>query len=344
MLKELISWREITDQDLANVDLDSPTCLNEEEIFPRNAISRLFNYYYQTKNTEEIERFMELIISKCKESDHYYLFYSKAFRKIITFLKKSGDFPKAKQLCERYLTNLGVLENKSGEIRVSSFGWWQGNYSYSYPVVFMEVYLRILIQMGEIHSAERLADECINDSTLMEDSRIIFKEFKQKLSGGKTKPPYPIIKVKRGNLKANHTDKGRVELIALSYLQEELDMEGIFAEVDIWRLFPSVISHKLPETDFKTLYEEIVIVKPPEDVYDFILHNSETFKNIIMAENVTFNMVGYPDLILYKKDNYGDFLLVEVKDINDRLSPPQQAWVRYFVKNRIPFRLFQFIK
>ena len=121
-------------------------------------------------------------------------------------------------------------------------------------------------------------------------------------------------------------------------------MEGIFAEVDIWRLFPSVISHKLPETDFKTLYEEIVMVKPSEDVYDFILHNSETFKNIIMAENVTFNMVGYPDLILYKKDNYGDFLLVEVKDINDRLSPPQQAWVRYFVKNRIHFRLFQFIK
>ncbi len=292
MLKELIDWRELTDQDLSNVDLDSPTCLNEEEIFPRNAISRLFNYYYKAKNTEEIKHFMELIINKFEESDYYCLFYGKAFRKIITFLKKSGDFSKAKQLCERYLTNLGVLENKSGEIRVSSFGWWQGNYSYSYPVVFMEVYLRILIQMGEIHSAERLADECINDSALMEDSRIIFKEFKQKLSGGKTKPPYPIIKVKKDNLKANHTDKGRVELIALSYLQEELGMEGIFAEVDIWRLFPGIISHRLSKADFKAQYEEVIMMEPPEDIRDFIQFNSETFRDIILAENITFNMLG----------------------------------------------------
>lgn len=89
---------------------------------------------------------------------------------------------------------------------------------------------------------------------------------------------------------------------------------------------------------------EIMMLEPPEDVHDFILRNSEAFRNIILAENVTFGMVGYPDLILYKKYNYGDFLLVEVKDINDRLSSSQQARIGYFLKSRIPFGLFQFIR
>ena len=39
MLNELISWREITDRDMGNVELHGPVCLNEEEIFPRNAKS-----------------------------------------------------------------------------------------------------------------------------------------------------------------------------------------------------------------------------------------------------------------------------------------------------------------
>ena len=81
MLKELIYWREITDQDLSNIDMDTPTCLNEEEIFPRNAISRLFNHYYKAKDSEEIKHFVELIIKKFEELNYYCLFYGEEFKK-----------------------------------------------------------------------------------------------------------------------------------------------------------------------------------------------------------------------------------------------------------------------
>ncbi len=338
MLAELISWRKLSEQDIANVDMDAPTCLNDEEMFPRNAIKRLFNYYYRAKNTTEIERFAELIIGKCDESEDHCAFYRKEFYKIVTFLIRSGDLPKAKSLCERYLAKSDVLDQNLLYTRGVMI------YVHGFPEVIMKQYLNLLAKMGETESAMRLVDECIKDSRLTRASRIVFEGVKQKLSGKTSEPRYQIIKVTKDALKSSHKAKGRVELIALSYLQEALDMEGMFAEVDIWRLLPLVITHRLSRAEFKAQYKEITTLKLPEDAYDFVLHNQATFRDVFRAKNITFGRVGYPDLILYNRRNYRDFVLIEVKDVNDRLSASQQARIEYFLDKEIPFRLFQFAR
>lgn len=341
MLKQLIGWREITDEDIKNVDMDATAGLNEEEIFPRNAIRQLFDHYYEIKNKSEIRHFSDFIIEKCQKSDYYYFAYGKQFRKIISFLIESGELLKAKQLCERSLLDLNVLENKRGNLTISSF--LEGNYSFSYPVIFLEIYLKILVQMGEMDRANRLLSECLNNLELMDDSNIMFHELKQKLAKKHEKPRYPIIKIKKESLEACHLKNWNIELVALSYLKDKLKMDGVFSSTEVWELLKGIISDRLTNEDFKQIYKQIRMFEPPDDFYDFVLHNANVFQLIFRAKNITFGM-GYPDLVMYKKSNFSDFMLVEVKDVNDKLSFPQKARINHFLEHNVPFGLLQFVK
>lgn len=57
-----------------------------------------------------------------------------------------------------------------------------------------------------------------------------------------------------------------------------------------------------------------------------------------LAEDYAHNSFGVPDLLLYRPDR-SDYLLVEVKSTNDRLSDVQKNWNAVFRKNGIKFLL-----
>lgn len=59
-----------------------------------------------------------------------------------------------------------------------------------------------------------------------------------------------------------------------------------------------------------------------------------------LAEDYAGHCCGMPDLLLYRAD-YSDYLLVEVKSSNDRMSDAQRCWHAIFQEHHIKFLLFR---
>ena len=134
-LQAMITWRTVTGTDLANCNIESGGGLNDDEIFPRNAVGQLFNHYYKINDESEIMAFAGLIESYMRRDEYYCLFYGKQFRKILTYLRRKGRTVRARSLLQGYLFSLGVLCDDEGEtISVGSFTG--GHDSHSFQVTF----------------------------------------------------------------------------------------------------------------------------------------------------------------------------------------------------------------
>ena len=60
-----------------------------------------------------------------------------------------------------------------------------------------------------------------------------------------------------------------------------------------------------------------------------------------MTVGATFGQVGYPDLILWDENDLSDLLLVEVKDVHDRLQPHQEAVINRLVQAGVACTVLQ---
>ncbi|MBN1350361.1 VRR-NUC domain-containing protein [candidate division KSB1 bacterium] len=342
MLQKLVTWREITNTDIENCGIDFPIGLNDHKIFPRNALLNLFNYYHKQKKDNEIIQFSRLILKYMSKDNYYCLFYGKEFKKILTYLQKANKVFKAKNLCEYYLLSLGVLKKENNSLSISDFS--AGNYSYSFPVIFLNSYMSILLKLDETKLAKKLLKECLYHDDLKDDSKIMFKRILDKLDKKKIKYNFPTIEIKKNDLDSKYLNEPKIELTALNYLRDALNYEGIFADVDIWRLIFNILTKEISEEDFNNFYKEIAGISSPPDFYEFVLYNESMFKIACESRNVTFGFVGYPDLILYSKKHFADYIFFEVKDINDRLQPHQEALLNYYIENNINCRLLKFLK
>ena len=145
----MITWRTVTGTDLANCNIESGGGLNDDEIFPRNAVGQLFNHYYKINDESEIMAFAGLIESYMRRDEYYCLFYGKQFRKILTYLRRKGRTVRARSLLQGYLFSLGVLCDDEGEtISVGSFTG--GHDSHSFQVTFFAEYVKVLIKDGDV--------------------------------------------------------------------------------------------------------------------------------------------------------------------------------------------------
>jgi hypothetical protein len=323
--------------------MESAAASNDDVIFPRNAVKSLFNHYYKEKNEQEIINFGHLIDDYMAKDKYYYLFYGHEFKKILTYLQREGRTARARMLLERCLLSLGVLRGHGLSLCIGGFGG--GNYSYSWPVVLLTMYIKMLVGQGDIELARRLIRESLGTGDLRDDAVIMLDRILESLEGRGSSYEFPVISVKKSGLHVGYLEQPTIELAALAFLKDELDREGVVAGVDVWRLIPELIRSEPPEEAFRSAYMEVAGVLPPDTFRDFLLTNRSLLSGALSASTeATFGVVGYPDLILYDESNLSDLLLVEVKDVHDRLRPHQEAVLNRFVGAGIPCRLLKFIQ
>jgi hypothetical protein len=86
-------------------------------------------------------------------------------------------------------------------------------------------------------------------------------------------------------------------------------------------------------------------VSLPASFYDCLVANRNVFADAFAAStDAAFGGVGVPDLMLWDEHNLQDLLLVEVKDVNDRLRPHQEAILNAFVGAGLACRVFKFTR
>jgi hypothetical protein len=343
MLQATITWREITDADLANCGMESAAASNDDVIFPRNAVKSLFNHYYREKNEQEIMNFAHLIDDYMARDKYYCLFYGHEFKKVLTYLQREGRTARARMLLERCLLSLGVVRGHGLSLCIDGFKG--GDYSYSWPVELLTTYVKMLAGQGDIELAKRLIREGLGTGDLRDDAVIMLDRSLSSLEGRRSSYEFPVISVKKSSLHTGYLEQPTIELAALAFLKDELDREGVVAGVDVWRLIPELIRSELPEEAFRSAYMKVAGLPPPDTFYEFLLTNRSLLSDALAASaGATFGAVGYPDLILYDESNLSDLLLVEVKDVHDRLRPHQEAVLNRFVGAGIPCRLLKFIR
>jgi hypothetical protein len=244
LLQQTITWREVTDADLAicEVGLTSPS--GNDAIFVRNAVKRLFNRSYAERDDQEIANFAALIDDYMSRDSYCCLFYGREFRKILTYLQRRGEIARARQLLEKHLLSLGVLRADGDSM---SFGRFPigGNYSSSWPMIFFDAYARLLFKQGQTAAAKALLVESLNAGNLFDDAVIMLNRTLEALEGSKAAPKLPTVAVKKTDLDARYLAEPTIEFVALAYLKDELNREGVFADVDVWRLIPAVIRAEL---------------------------------------------------------------------------------------------------
>ncbi|MCK4600326.1 VRR-NUC domain-containing protein [Candidatus Bipolaricaulota bacterium] len=341
MLRATITWREITDSDLANCDIESFVPLNDDVIFPRNAVKLLFNYYYRDGDEPEITNFARLIENYMAADSYYCLFYGREFRKILTFLQRQGRTARARVLLERSLRSLGVLRGNGLSLCIGSFAG--GDYSYSWPVIFFDTYMKLLVRQGDIELAKTLLRQSLDAGCLRDDAIIMLDRTLGSLEKRKPRYDFPVMMVKKSRLDAQYLGEPTIELVALAFLQDELQKDGVVAGVDLWRLIPDLVRTELPSGVFQAAYAEVTGASAPDSFQYFLQANRSLLSRALAASTgATFGAVGYPDLIMYDDSNLSDLLLIEVKDVHDRLRPHQEAVLNRFVEAGIPCRLLKF--
>lgn len=340
-LQRIITWRDLSERDIANSGIDEPASLNDPEIFPRNAVAALFRYYYGRKETVEIKKWGQAVLAFIGQSDYLVLFFGSEIKKYSTFLLRQGEVELDRQMLERHLSTLGVLKWDQGVPSVGSF--LAGNYSYSWPVILFDEYLRVLQKIGDWDLADRLGRQSTKTGKLLDDAVLMIRK---RVEHGKPRSGtiYKVIRVKRREIVLSQVDEQSIEEQALAYFADRYGMNGIVAGVEVWRLLMGVLRSGMERDEFEHEYRIVTGTAVPEDLFDFVLHNFEVLAQAISAPNVTFGAVGYPDIILYESGSLGHFMLVEVKDVGDRLRPHQEAMLDYYAKARIPCALLRLTK
>ena len=341
-LQAMITWRTVTGTDLANCNIESGGGLNDDEIFPRNAVGQLFNHYYKINDESEIMAFAGLIESYMRRDEYYCLFYGKQFRKILTYLRRKGRTVRARSLLQGYLFSLGVLCDDEGEtISVGSFTG--GHDSHSFQVTFFAEYVKVLIKDGDVETARRLMGEGIESGGLREDAVIMLRKISDAVEKRKHRYKFPTLSVKKTGLDPEHLAHATIERIALAMLKDDLGRQGVVAEVDVWRLIPQVLNMELREEELRAEYLAIAGVPPADSFWEFLIQNRELLSRAMESTiGATGGQIGYPDLILYDEGTLSDPLFVEVKDTADRLRPHQEAVLNRFVAAGIPCALLKF--
>lgn len=204
-------------------------------------------------------------------------------------------------------------------------------------MLILNEYIKLLLTTKKVLTANRYIREIINSSELCEDAKILIRkniDYKEKY----------IKEEVNKNMLGPRYKKDRIEIVVLEYLKNQKNKTGIYSSNIVWRLIKDIVMNYMTEKNFIENYQKEYNLLPPSDFYLFLDHNSEVFVRIFKERKITFGDTGYPDLILYDKNNFDDFMFVEVKDINDKLSENQLAWLHYFDKKGIRYCVFQVIK
>ena len=197
-----------------------------------------------------------------------------------------------------------------------------------------------MIVLKEKEAADKLIEKCLLYPDLKEDAKIVFRKIHCDKKYKKAKPKYQILRVSKRYIDTSE----RVEVSALNHLTSAFNMDGIFADFGIWLLLPSVIEDNITDKEFAEKYNEITSQFLPDSFPDFLKTNTHLFNKILNEESITFGQIGYPDLIIYNPLDYSDFQFIEVKGINDKLMPRQEAWLEFFVTHKIPYKIFQYVE
>ena len=347
LLQEAISWREVNDADLTICEAGPPKASGKEAsferneaIFVRNAIRKLFRHAYAEKNDQEIVNFAALIDDHMSRDSYNCLVYGKEFQKILAYLQRRGELGQARQLLEKHLSSLGVLDRKGDTMSVGRF---VANYSYSWPVIFFDTYTKLLIKQGETAMAKALLAQALNTGKLLDDAAVMLRKTLEALDGKKVPSKFSTIFVRKADLDPRYLAEPSTERVALAYLRKKLHREGVVADVDLWRLIPTLVRGEMSPAHLATTYASIVGVQPPKSFYDSLIANRDVFAAAFEASfSATFGAVGFPDLILYDEHHFRDLLFVEVKDVNDRMRPHQEAILNAFVELGMACQVLKF--
>jgi hypothetical protein len=341
-LERIITWRSVGDADLANCGMDAVAAMNDSVIFPRNAVSRLFRYYCTAGDDSEADHFADVILESMSGDSHASLWYGRDFKRILARLERAGRDARAQMLLERYLCGLGVLTQREGSFHIGRFG--QGNSSHSWPVLFLDTYLKSLARQGDSETAVRLIGESLSGSSLLDDAVLLLRRRLAAIEKKVVPRRFQTMVVERSRVDPRHLSQPTIELAALSLLREELDLEGVVAGVDLWRLLPAVLAGSLGLEELSQACLEDSGVEAPPTFYECLLTNATAFEQMVHAPaGVTSGQIGYPDLILYDAGTLSRLLLVEVKGVNDRLQAHQEAVLNRLVELGFQCRVLKFV-
>jgi hypothetical protein len=263
-------------------------------------------------------------------------------KRTVANLRRDGRLPEAQALLERYLLAHHVFESDGCAFRIGSLPF--AAYSYCWEVIFLDAYLRTLIEQGEGDTARRLVAESLEQGRLMDDARIVLRRRIESLEGRKHSYRFPVVRLEKAGLESRYLSLPSIEWTALACFRDELDWEGVVADVDFWRAIAAFLGGSMDEDQLSQVYSEATGECLPPSFADLLLSKASDFLSACQAPiGATAPAVGYPDLILYDHAALGSFLLVEVKDVHDRLRPHQEAVLNKLVALGLPCKLLKFV-
>ncbi len=343
-LKGIIDWRDITDIDIDVSGVCDSICgLNDDEIFPRNAASRLFRYYYKLNSVDNVRFLIKYMI---KNLDRWYLHFARSIDQYAIFASKHSFVDEALGYCIKFLEKCSIevsgTPNRPEIIGIDSIGD-----SHDWSCIILGRYLKLLIDHGEKEKARSLIASLLYLGKLRPDTEIYFENLARKCKSNvkkqRVKLPEIVIPYR---IQVNNKGQ-KIELTALEYLENSLGYIGFYAEVEVWRAIFSLIDEDSFSDSKKGCFLRnlgtLLGYQINPLIYDFgFAHRSLFSKLSDMLLTGKYTNIGFPDLILFKPDDINDFVFVEVKSRGDKLSPHQQAWAEFFLNNGIPYKLAKF--